>query len=104
MFVPYDICATKTGPNCDFVFTGFRIPNIVISPFSKPHYVDHTPIDTTAILAFIEKRFGLPPINKRDAAQPDISFFFDFGGAPNMTPPTPPAQPTNGPCYVNPLP
>ena len=104
MFVPYDICATKTGPNCDFVFTGFRVPNIVISPFSKPHYVDHTPIDTTAILAFIEKRFGLPPINKRDAAQPDISFFFDFAGAPNMNPPTPPAQPKNGPCYVNPLP
>lgn len=104
ILVPYDICSTHTGPNCDFVFTGFRVPNIVISPFAKPHYVDHTPIDTTAILAFIEKRFGVPPLTKRDAAQPDISFFFDYAGVPNMSPPTPPAQPTDGPCYVNKLP
>src|SRR5215467_6476238 len=101
---PSDICGTKTGPSCDFVFTGFRVPNMVISPFAKTHYVDHSPIDTTAILTFIEKRFGLTPLTKRDAAQPDISFFFDFGGAPNMSPPTPPSQPTNGPCYVNALP
>jgi phospholipase C len=99
-----DICGTTTGPACDFVYTGFRVPNIVVSPFSKPHYVDHTPMDTTAILTFIEKRFGLKALTKRDATQPDISFFFDFGGAPNMTPPTPPPQPTNGPCYVDALP
>jgi phospholipase C len=99
-----DICSSTTGPACDFVYTGFRIPNLVVSPFSKPHYVDHTPIDTTAILAFIEKRFGLQPLTKRDAAQPDISFFFDFSGAPNLTPPPPPVQPTNGSCYVNTLP
>jgi phospholipase C len=101
---PGDICTFKTGPACDFVYTGFRLPNIVISPFSKPHYVDHTPIDTTAILTFIEKRFGLNALTKRDAAQPDISFFFDFGGAPNMTPPTPPSQSANGPCYTDALP
>lgn len=104
ILLPYDVCTTQTGPTCNFVFTGFRVPNMVVSPFAKAHYVDHTPIDTTAILAFIEKRFGLPALTKRDAAQPDISFFFDFGGAPNMTPPTPPSQPTNGPCYVNTLP
>ena len=102
--VPGDICATTTGPTCDFTYTGFRIPNIVVSPFAVPHLVDHTPIDTTAILAFIEKRFGLSPLTKRDAAQPDISFFFDYGGAPNMTPPTPPSAPSDGPCYVNALP
>jgi len=104
VLAPNDICSPTTGPACDFVYTGFRLPNLVVSPFSKPHYVDHTPMDTTAILTFIEKRFGLKPLTKRDAAQPDISFFFDFGGAPNMTPPTPPVQPTSGPCYVNALP
>lgn len=70
---------------------------------TKPHYVDHTPIDTTAVLTFIEKSFGLDPLTKRDAAQPDISFF-DYDGAPNMTPPTAPSQPTDGPCGINPLP
>jgi phospholipase C len=104
VLAPNDICASTTGPACDFVYTGFRLPNLVVSPFSKLHYVDHTPIDTTAILTFIEKRFGLKPLANRDAAQPDISFFFDFGGAPNMTPPAPPTQPTNGRCYINALP
>ena len=99
-----DTCTATPGPMCDFVYTGFRLPNIVVSPFAKAHYVDHTPFDTTAILTFIEKRFNLAHLTQRDAAQPDISFFFDFAGKPNLTPPTPPSQPTNGPCYVNALP
>src|SRR5579864_6894142 len=64
-----DICATTPGPMCDFTYTGFRLPNIVVSPFSKAHYVYHTPMDTTAILTFIEKRFQLKPLTKRDAAK-----------------------------------
>jgi phospholipase C len=99
-----DTCTATPGPMCDFVYTGFRLPNMVISPFSKMHYVDHTPFDTTAILKFIEERFGLSTLTLRDAAQPDISFFFDFTGKPNLNPPKPPAQPTNGPCYVTSLP
>jgi phospholipase C len=99
-----DVCHSTPGPSCDFVYTGFRLPNLVVSPFSRAHYVDHTPIDSTAILRFIELRFGLPPLTKRDAAQPDISFFFDFAEIPNLSPPTPPSQPTTGPCYVNSLP
>ena len=101
---PNDICATTPGATCDFVYTGFRIPNIVVSPFSKKGYVDHTPIDTTAILRFIEIRYGLPSLTKRDAAQPDISFFFNFADKPNLTSPPPPDQPLNGPCYTNSLP
>ena len=101
---PVDTCAVTAGPTCDFVYTGFRLPNLVVSPFARTHYVDHTPIDTTAILTFIEKRFGLKSLTRRDAVQPDISFFFDFSGQPNLNPPPPPPQPTNGPCYVNSLP
>jgi len=102
---PNDTCTMTTGPACDFVYTGFRLPNIVISPFSKPGYVDHTPMDTTAILRLIEKRFTLSTLTARDAAQPDIStLFFDFTNKPNLTPPTPPTQPTSGPCYITSLP
>jgi phospholipase C len=99
-----DTCTATPGPMCDFVYTGFRLPNFVVSPFAKAHYVDHTNMDTTAILTFIEKRFKLQNLTARDAAQPDISYFFDFSGKPNLTPPTPPAQPISGPCYVNALP
>ncbi|HXU18647.1 MAG TPA: alkaline phosphatase family protein [Terriglobales bacterium] len=105
-----DTCTTGNtsagGPldMCDFDVTGFRLPNFVVSPFAKPHYVDHQNIDTTAILKFIETRFKLQPLTKRDAAQPDISAMFDFTNSPNLSPPTPPSQPSGGACYVNSLP
>lgn len=100
-----DTCTATTGPSCDFVYTGFRLPNIIISPFSKPGYVDHTTIDLTAILRLIELRFNLKALTARDAAQPDISkLFFDFTNKPNLKPPTPPSQPTGGPCYITSLP
>lgn len=99
-----DTCTATPGPMCDFVYTGFRLPNFVVSPFAKAHYVDHTNMDTTAILTFIEKRFGVGHLSARDAAEPDISYFFDFSGKPNLTPPMPPSQPTSGPCYTSALP
>ncbi len=102
--LPGDICTITTGPTCDFVYTGYRVPLIVISPFSKKNYVSHTPADYTAILKLIETRFGLAPLTQRDAAQFDMSEFFDFANAPWMTPPTPPAQPDTMPCYMDHLP
>ncbi len=97
-----DFCYSPSGPTpgpmCDFTHTGFRIPLIVISPFSKKHYVDHTVADYTAILKFIETRFKLPSLTKRDAAQMDMTEFFDFQNAPWLTPPSPPGQLTNGAC------
>lgn len=97
---PGDICTTTVGPTCDFVYTGYRVPLIVISPFTKKHYVSHTVADSTAILKFIETRFNLPSLTARDAAQPDMTEFFDFTDAPWITPPSPPTQPTNMPCYM----
>jgi phospholipase C len=50
---------------------GSRIPAIIISPFAKKGFVDHTQYDTTSILRFITKRFDLPVlpgIAARDAA------------------------------------
>lgn len=83
-----------------FSRTGFRVPVIVISPFAKSGYVSHAPMDTTAILKFIEERFNLPNLTARDAAQPDMAKeFFDFTAIPNKTPPTNvPTQPTDGTC------
>jgi phospholipase C len=98
-----DICTTSTGPTCDFVWTGYRIPLVVVSPYAKQNYVSHTVADYTAMLKFIETRFNLPPINKRDAAQMDMTEFFDFNSPP-WTPPTPPAQNTSGACYLDHLP
>jgi len=90
-------------PPGDFTLSGFRVPFVVISPFAKPHFVSHTSMDFTAMLKFIETRFNLPNLNKRDAFQPDMTEFFDWK-APNLNPTPAPNQPTDGPCYIDHLP
>ncbi len=82
-----------------FDTTGFRVPNLVISPFTKPGYVSHTNADFTAILKLIETRFltpdpttgVLPSLTARDAAQPDLTEFFDWT-SPNLNSTNPPEQ------------
>jgi phospholipase C len=103
---PGDICTNPnaSGPTCGFAYTGYRVPLIVISPFAKKNYVSHTVADFTAILKFIQTRFNLPSLTARDAAQMDMTEFFDFENAPWKTPPSPPAQPSPGPCYLDRLP
>ena len=71
---------------------GFRVPAIVISPFAKRHFVSHVVNDHTSILAFIEKRFGLPALTARDAAANPMFEFFDFNH-PNFTVPALPDAP-----------
>jgi acid phosphatase len=39
---------------------GSRVPAVIVSPFAKKGFVDHTLYDTTSILRFITRRFGLP--------------------------------------------
>jgi acid phosphatase len=41
---------------------GSRIPAIIVSPFAKKGFVDHTQYDTTSILRFITHRFNLPTL------------------------------------------
>ena len=86
-------------PPGDFTRSGFRLPLMVVSPYTKPHFVSHQPADNTAILKFIEERFNLSTLTKRDAAQPDLDFF-DFSKASWATPPTLPAQPTDASCAL----
>ena len=96
---PTDICFGMTGGTCDFTYTGYRIPLIVISPFTKKNFVSHTPADSTAILRLIETRFGLKNLSARDAAQLDMTEFFDFQNIPWKTPPANiPGQPNDEQC------
>ena len=79
---------------------GFRVPNIVISPFTRKHYVSHIPMDHTAVIKFVENRFIGPSahLTARDAAQPDLLDFFDFNAVPWATPPTPPTPSSANAC------
>lgn len=58
---------------------GTRIPTIVVSPYAKRGFVDHTPTDTTSILKLITARFGLEPLAGVRANMGDLSSAFDFG-------------------------
>jgi phospholipase C len=57
---------------------GTRIPTVIISPYARRGFVDHTTYDTMSILAFIEHRFGLEPLGRRDSAAADLTAAFDF--------------------------
>lgn len=46
---------------------GVRVPGIVISPFARKGYVDHSQYETVSILKLIEKRYNLAPLGQRDA-------------------------------------
>jgi phospholipase C len=85
-----------------FNVSGFRVPVIVISPWSKPQTVVHLPADYTAILKLIETRFNVPALTQRDATAADMadpqSGFFDFSSPHLLQPPQLPTQPTNGTC------
>jgi acid phosphatase len=58
-------------PQADLLGPGTRIPAVVISPFARRGYVDHTPYDTGSIVRFLAHRFSLPLLDGlklRDAA------------------------------------
>ena len=66
---------------------GFRVPFIVVSPYTKAHFVSHQIYDHTSITRFIEARFGLPAMSGRDANATPPYEMFDFQNPPFMTPP-----------------
>ena len=85
-----------------FNTTGFRVPNVVVSPWSRPQTVIHLATDYTSILKLIEDRFTIPPLTQRDATTQDmadpVNGFFDFSFPHLLQVPPLPTQPTNGVC------
>ncbi len=93
--VPDDI-APKLGSGdtrATFDSYGVRVPVLVASPWSRPHYVSQVVHDHTSILRTIELRFGLAALTRRDAAAEPMNDFFDFSHAAYATPPVLPAAP-----------
>lgn len=48
-----------------FFGDGTRVPLIVVSPFAKSGYVDHTYYDHVSLIKFIEKNWHLAPLSRR---------------------------------------
>jgi len=53
-------------PARDGVTLGPRVPALVLSPYARPGFVDHTTYDFTSILRLVEERFRVPPLGKMD--------------------------------------
>ena len=69
-------------PKIDRWGPGARVPLLIISPWAKKGFIDHTQYDTTSLLKFIETRWNLQPLGTRDAATNDLSNAFDFTQTP----------------------
>ncbi len=74
------LCGTKNsngiGGRCGY---GPRLPFLVISPYAKTNFVDHTVTDQSSVLAFIEYNWSLPRIpNSMDAIAGPITNMLDF--------------------------
>ena len=69
-------------PTPDAYGCGTRVPALLISPWARRGHIDHRVADTTSILALIEARFGLKPLQSRDAAAYNLTDGLDFGQKP----------------------
>ena len=65
---------------------GFRVPLLVISPYAKPGFIDHSRTEFSSVLKFIETDFGLPALTARDQNSPDLTDAFDFQQTPLALP------------------
>jgi phospholipase C len=79
---------------------GFRVPFIMISPWSRKNFVSHVINDHTSILKFVETRFGMPPLTRRDAAAQDLTDMLDFSAPSFATPPDLPDPVHTGVCDI----
>jgi phospholipase C len=69
-------------PQVDRSGYGFRAPALLVSPYAKRGYVDHTTLDVTSVLKFIEQNWGLRPLASRDRGAQSIAGAFDFAQPP----------------------
>lgn len=68
-------------------FTGFRIPGVAISPYSRGGTVSHLPVTHESILKLISYKFGFGHLNKRHRYATNIGRSFNWNKT-NMDPPS----------------
>jgi len=71
-------------PQLDRMGLSFRVPMLVVSPWSKHNYVSHVQHEFGSILHFTESTFGLGSLGQTDARADDLSDCFDFTQPPPL--------------------
>jgi phospholipase C len=69
-------------PQVDASGYGLRVPALLVSPYARHGQVDHTVLDYTSALAFIENNWQLAPLASRDAKANTFASAFDFQADP----------------------
>lgn len=99
-FVPSGTKHRSNARGYAFDRYGFRVPAVVVSPYAKAGYVSSTVYDHTSVLKFIEEKWNLPPLTRRDAAARAPWDMLDLAAAPAFARPPRlelPARPWAGP-------
>ena len=71
-------------PHLDIMGLGPRVPLLIISPWAKKGFVDHTTYEFSSVLKFIESIKGLEPMTKRDRLADNMLGAFDFDREPDF--------------------
>ncbi len=61
---------------------GLRMPMLIVSPYARPHFVDHTTATLASPLAYIESNWGLAPLGDEDRGTYDFRNAFDYSQTP----------------------
>jgi phospholipase C len=69
-------------PRPDAYGCGTRVPALLVSAWARRGYIDHRLADTTSVLALIAARFGLKPLQRRDAQAYNLLAGLDFAQQP----------------------
>jgi phospholipase C len=77
----YDHVQPPVGPNAASMY-GPRVPAIIISPYARPGFVDHTMYTFSSMLKLVEDTFGLPSLTSLDGNSNDMINSFDFSQQP----------------------
>jgi phospholipase C len=81
----YDHVPPPIDKKYGYYQNGFRVPLLVVSPYTPKGYISQSPHTFGSILRFVEKVFDLgliPPGNFADSRANDLSDFFNFSAAP----------------------
>jgi phospholipase C len=65
---------------------GFRVPLLVVSPYARSGFIDHSQAEFSSVLKFIEADFGLAHLTDRDLNTTDLTQVFDFQQKPLPAP------------------
>jgi phospholipase C len=75
-------CRIRKTIHLDAYGEGFRVPALVISPWAKQHFIDHTQYEFASMLRLAEVNFNLPTLGTREIRSNDMMSSFDFNQAP----------------------